>query len=112
MIFLNGPVQCREVFGHIELVKILVILNPTGYMFTSSGFGLFIWGIFYIFLEMTGHPPEASNNLNRLTLNSTGSFVSNRRFFLNIDWHYNLNLQNNNIPQWSGAVPGRFLGII
>ena len=25
-----------EVFGHIESVKILVILNPTGYMLTSS----------------------------------------------------------------------------
>ena len=28
----------QEVFGHIELVKILVILNPTGYMLTSSDF--------------------------------------------------------------------------
>ena len=31
-----------EVFGHIESVKILVILNPTGHMFISSGFTLFI----------------------------------------------------------------------
>ena len=31
-------------------VKDLVILNPAGYMFTSSGFALFIWGIFYRFL--------------------------------------------------------------
>ena len=30
-------ISAREVFGHIESVKILVILNPTGYMFTSSG---------------------------------------------------------------------------
>ena len=29
----------KEVFGLIEsVVKILVILNPVGYMFTSSGF--------------------------------------------------------------------------
>ena len=33
----------KLIFGHyIESVKILVILNPTGYMFTSSGFALFI----------------------------------------------------------------------
>ena len=30
--------SAQEVFGHIESVKILVILNPTGYMLTSSGF--------------------------------------------------------------------------
>ena len=40
----------REVFGHIESVKILVILKRTGYMLTSSGFGLFIWGMVYRFL--------------------------------------------------------------
>ena len=40
----------REVFGHIESVKILVILNPTAYMLTPSGFALFIWGILYRFL--------------------------------------------------------------
>ena len=27
----------------------LVILNPPGYMLTTSSFALFIWGIFYIF---------------------------------------------------------------
>ena len=27
----------REVLGHSQSVKILVILNPTGYMLTSSG---------------------------------------------------------------------------
>ena len=32
----------REVLGHVESVKILVILNLTGYMFTSSGFDAFI----------------------------------------------------------------------
>ena len=32
-----GP-SARKVLGHIESVKILVILNPTGYMLTSSGF--------------------------------------------------------------------------
>ena len=31
-----------EVYGHIESVKILVILNPTGYMLTSSNFDAFI----------------------------------------------------------------------
>ena len=31
-----GTTSAREVFGHIELVKILVILSPTGYMLTSS----------------------------------------------------------------------------
>ena len=34
--------SAREVFGHIESVKILVILNSTGYMLTSSGFDAFI----------------------------------------------------------------------
>ena len=34
--------SAREVFGHIESVKILVILNSTGYMLTSSGFASFI----------------------------------------------------------------------
>ena len=29
-------------FGHIGSVKILVILNTTGYMYTSSGFDAFI----------------------------------------------------------------------
>ena len=33
----NFP-SAREVFGHVESVKILVILNPAGYMLTSSGF--------------------------------------------------------------------------
>ena len=28
------PVPGKEVFGHIVSVKILVILNPTGYMLT------------------------------------------------------------------------------
>ena len=34
--------KAHEVFGHIESVKILVILNPTGYMLTSSGVDAFI----------------------------------------------------------------------
>ena len=34
--------SAREVFGHIESVKIHVILNPTGYMLTSPGFDAFI----------------------------------------------------------------------
>ena len=34
--------SAREVFGHIESVKILVILIPTGYMLTSSGFASII----------------------------------------------------------------------
>ena len=34
-------ISAREVFGHMESVMILVILNPTGYMLTSSGFGCF-----------------------------------------------------------------------
>ncbi len=34
--------SAQEVFGHVESVKILVILNPAGYMFTSSGFDAFI----------------------------------------------------------------------
>jgi hypothetical protein len=37
--------SAREVFGHIESIKILVILNLTGYMLTSFGFALFIRGI-------------------------------------------------------------------
>ena len=31
-----------EVFGHIESVKILVILNPTGEILISSGFAFII----------------------------------------------------------------------
>ena len=30
------------IWGHIESVKILVILNPTGYMLTYSSFDAFI----------------------------------------------------------------------
>ena len=33
-----APNRAREVFGHIESVKILVILNSTDYMLTSSTF--------------------------------------------------------------------------
>ena len=41
------PIHSRSVPGkflgiYIESVKILVILDPTGYMLTSSGFDLFI----------------------------------------------------------------------
>ena len=43
------PEPCPGIFW-AQLVKILVILNPTGYRLTSSGFALFIWGIFYRFL--------------------------------------------------------------
>ena len=32
----------REDFEHIQLVKILIILNPTGYMLTSFNFAFFI----------------------------------------------------------------------
>ena len=35
------PPSAQEVFGHIESVEILVILNPAGYMLTSSGFASF-----------------------------------------------------------------------
>ena len=42
--------SAREVYGHIKSVKILLMLNPTNYMLTYSGFALFIWGIFYRFL--------------------------------------------------------------
>ena len=39
----------RKDFGHIESVKILVILNPTGYMLTSSGQGIKLtpWGVYF-----------------------------------------------------------------
>ena len=33
-----------------QSVEILVCASPTGYMFTSSGFPLLNWGIFYKFL--------------------------------------------------------------
>ena len=58
----------KLVFGHIESIKIPVILNPAGYMLTSSGFA-------YIYLEvysidssqMISKFPEVLN-LNRLFL--------------------------------------------
>ena len=43
----------QEVFGHLESVKILVILNPSGYMLTFSDFAAFMhlrYGILYGFL--------------------------------------------------------------
>ena len=43
--------SAREMFGHIESVKILVILHPTGCMLTSSGFASFTRGIFCRFLS-------------------------------------------------------------
>ena len=44
--------SAREFFGHIESVKVLVILNPTGYMLVTCWhlpvlMLSFIWGIFY-----------------------------------------------------------------
>ena len=40
-----------ENFGHNNRLRdILVFASPTGYMFTSSGFPLFNWGLFYKFL--------------------------------------------------------------
>ena len=38
----TGVASAREVFGHVESVRMLVILNPTGKMLTSSGFDAFI----------------------------------------------------------------------
>ena len=35
-------------FFWTQSVKILVILNPAGYMLISFSFSLFIWGVFYI----------------------------------------------------------------
>ena len=51
----------KLVFGmHIESIKILVILNPTGYMFTSSGFDAFISFEVYSIdsSKMIDHSPE------------------------------------------------------
>ena len=42
IIIVYVQISAVEVLGHIESVKILVILNPTGYMLTSSGFAAFI----------------------------------------------------------------------
>ena len=46
------PVPWKFLVGHnlIESVKILMIVNPTGYyMLASSGLALFFWGIFHRF---------------------------------------------------------------
>ena len=45
----NVSTSAREVFGHyIESVKILVVLNPTGCMLTSSGIAFIHWRIWEI----------------------------------------------------------------
>ena len=62
--------SAREVFGHIESVKIHVILNPAGSMLTSSS-GFAIIHARYIpsidSSNMIGNSPEFSN-FNRLFL--------------------------------------------
>jgi hypothetical protein len=63
--------SAREVFGHIESIKILVILNLTGYMLTSFGFASFIRGIFLYRFPLTDH--EFSGSLRLLT----GAYFSN-----------------------------------
>ena len=70
MVLLNA----QEVFGHIELVKILVILNPTSYMLTSSGFDAF--EVYSIDSSKTiGKFPEV--------LNFNRSFLELNRFICN-----------------------------
>ena len=44
-----------------ESVQILVILNPAGYMLTSSRFALFIWVYSIDSSKMIGDSPEVSN---------------------------------------------------
>ena len=71
--------SAREVFGHIESVKILVILNLTGYMLTSSIFSLFFRGIFFIDSPKTiTNSPEVSDSNRGLffTLNCRFIFVT------------------------------------
>ena len=66
------------------LVKILVILNPANYMLTFSGFSLI--HLRYILLYI---PLKWSLILQKSSTayfsNSTGSSVTNRRFFLDLD---------------------------
>ena len=63
-----------EVCGHIEPVKILVILNPTSYMLTSSGSDAFIH-LRYIYsidsCTVMGKIPEVLMNFNRLYMSRT-----------------------------------------
>ena len=64
----SHPSSAREVFGHIELVKILVILNPTGYMLTTSCFFVYSFEVYSIdSSKMIGNSLEVSN-FNRLFL--------------------------------------------
>ena len=62
------PVPGKLVFGHIESVKILLILNPTGYMFTSSGIA-FIFEVNSSIdsSKVVGNSPEVSS-FNQLFL--------------------------------------------
>ena len=66
--------SAREVFGHIESVKFLVILNPTGYLLTSSGFAFHSFEVHSIdSSRMTSNSPEVSNSSTGYFSNSTGS---------------------------------------
>jgi hypothetical protein len=76
--------------------------SPTGYMVTSFGFPFLNWGILYNSSNLIGNFPAISN-FNRLS-NSTGSSVSNRRFFpiigpqLTLSW---VGILDRGSPVWS-----------
>ena len=79
------PADALEASGHIESVKILVILNPTGYMLTSSSSAAFIhWRyVLYIPLKWTVNFPKSWTLTGHFS-NSTGSSATHRRFFPDI----------------------------
>ena len=80
--------SAREVFGHIESVKIIVILNPTGYMLTSSGFDAFINLRYILWIPLKWRVIlQKSWTSTGYSLNSTGSSATNRRFFPDMGLH-------------------------
>ena len=78
----NGIFVCCfvEVFGHIESVEILVILNPTEPV-TCSHLPVWLYSFEVYssinYSKMTGNSLEVSN-FNRLFSNSIGSSITNR----------------------------------
>ena len=69
-----------KIFGHSESVKILVILNPTGYMLTSSGFPLIHFRSIPLILLKWWVILFKSRTSTGYFSNLTGSSVTNRRF--------------------------------
>ena len=65
-----------EVVGHTESVKIVVILNPTGYMLTSSGFTFESFEVYSI---------DSSKKISKVpeVLNFNWLFLELNRFICN-----------------------------